>query len=136
MVGAGVLGALALVGGVTFAIASKRVPEHRDEPQAAASHPVALPSVSQALVTVPPMPGETSSLAPFAPAPPTATTPAVATLTTPAMTPRPWKTPKTAQAALATVATPGAATAAPAPSCTVATDYDSEGQPHFKKVCK
>jgi eukaryotic-like serine/threonine-protein kinase len=24
----------------------------------------------------------------------------------------------------------------PAPSCTVVTDYDSEGQPHFKKVCK
>jgi eukaryotic-like serine/threonine-protein kinase len=24
----------------------------------------------------------------------------------------------------------------PAPVCTVATDYDSEGQPHFKKVCK
>ncbi len=32
-------------------------------------------------------------------------------------------------------ATP-AVSAAPAPSCTVVTEYDSDGQPHFKKVCK
>jgi serine/threonine protein kinase len=137
IVGAGVLGALALAGGLTFAVTSKRVPEPHEEPQPAAGRPVAFPSVSQAVVTAPPISGESSNVEPSATAPRTALTPTAATLTTPAVTPsKPGKTPKTVQTASATAAMSGAATAAPAPVCTVATDYDSDGQPHFRKVCK
>jgi eukaryotic-like serine/threonine-protein kinase len=137
IVGAGVLGALALVGGVTFAVLPKTVPEHHDEPQPAASHPAALPTVSEAVMTPPPLPSETSNVEPSATAPRTALSPTVATLATPTVTPsKPGKTPKTAQTPSVSAAMPGAATAAPAPVCTVATDYDSDGQPHFRKVCK
>jgi eukaryotic-like serine/threonine-protein kinase len=136
VVGAGVLGTLALAGGVTFAVLSKTVPEHHDEPPAA-SHPVALRTVSLAVVTASPVTDETSTALPDAPAAPTASTRAVSPLTTAAVTPsNPSRTPKTVPAPFATAATPGTATAAPTPSCTVATDYDSDGQPHFRKVCK
>jgi hypothetical protein len=35
----------------------------------------------------------------------------------------------------ATSAAPSATAAPPAPSCRIVTEYDAEGQPHFKKVC-
>lgn len=138
IVGAGALGALALVGGVTFALlSSKKGPEHHDEPQAAASQPAALAAASQTVLAAPPVPGETSSVLPAEPAPPASTVPAVSALATSLVTPsKPRKTPKTEQAAPVTAATPGVVTAAPTPSCVVATSYDSDGQPHFKKVCK
>jgi serine/threonine protein kinase len=135
IVGAGVLGALALVGGVSFAILSSRTPGHHDEPQPVASFPpAALRSATLAVATIPPpVLGETAIALP---APPAASTPEAPTLPPPAVAPSKIGKPKTVPTGPATTPAQGAVTAAPAPICTVATDYDSDGQPHFRKVCK
>jgi hypothetical protein len=143
LVGAGVLGALVVVGGVAFAVLSTRAPARLDEPQRAASRPAAL-SASEAIATAPPAPAETSTAVPEVSAAPidskqAAAKPTIgtATLATAAATPsRPSKAPKMTPPPSGAATIPGAAPAAPAPSCTVATDYDSDGQPHFKKVCR
>ena len=50
-----------------------------------------------------------------------------------------WQAPPPSKSAVPTgapSAAPAASAPPPAPSCTVVTDYDGEGQPHFRKVCR
>jgi serine/threonine-protein kinase len=158
-IGAGVFGALAVVVGVTFALfgrfgsklstsrAATSTPAVASEPQAVDSRSSAAAVEVQPVGS--PIPAEVAAPHGGA-APPTEATTATLPSSEPPKTKKslrlpPGGTAMGATPALSPVAQPAKApatapTATPpksaGPNCSVVTDYDSEGQPHFRKVCK
>jgi len=129
-IGAALLGALATAAGATFILVHKTAAVPHDETQIAATQPVLNPST---------LPASNEKTVP--PAAPTLRASAIPILTaTPTSSPLPTPsppvvTPHTVRAPAPPPARPAPLPVATTPHCTVVTDYDSEGQPHFKKVC-
>jgi eukaryotic-like serine/threonine-protein kinase len=122
--GAGVV--LAGLASTAVLVWYKSGPTPHDEPQPATTLRAAAAIASERIETSePPKPVE------VIPAVPIASTEATATSVTHVAAPsKPWKNTKTPPAPAAP------AIPSPTPSCSVVTDYDTEGQPHFRKVCQ
>jgi serine/threonine-protein kinase len=135
------VGALVVVGGVTFALsgrfASKPSPAPMSSPPVPVEVPTGAVAPSGAVATAAAPPADVPQLAGAQASTRDAATQTVAT-TTAIPIGEPPKTRNSSRPAPAGPAMGAAATPKPSagPNCTVVTDYDSEGQPHFKKVCK
>ncbi len=131
------IGALVVLGGVVFAISGGFA--HKPSPGTAPSSATSPPPVaSEAPADAPEEPAATAVTPPVdalraaeAPAGDGATETEAAPTASSAREPA---KPKKRQAipAMGAIATPKSSGS----NCTIVTDYDSEGQPHFKKVCK
>jgi hypothetical protein len=123
-VGAGV-GIAAIVGVVAMTPRSR-------EPAASAAPPTASSASGGLLAQPAPLPAPTQTPSATSTAEESSTAPALATAA-PKLT-----VPTRASAHPAATSAPSATAvrgAAAAPTCRIVTDYDNEGQPHFKKVC-
>jgi len=131
-VGLGVL-VVALAGTTIVLLSRSGMPRHDDGGLAVAqasalSSARAAPSGPPVASAAPWPPAEPKPVDTPAPPTPVAATTSAAPSSRPSRTDRPPKP--------GVIASPAAAApATPAPGCTVETDYDRDGQPHFRKVC-
>jgi serine/threonine-protein kinase len=152
--GVGLVGGAALALAVGGALVIRKVPSDRDPPQTTAGQARAPASLSPSATTEPPPQRVTQDLPRPADTPGSEPPATAASLSTFPETPKhghaaqtPSRTPSITAAAApsANASARSSALSAPsgsaspsarAPVCDVVTDYDSDGQPHFRKVCK
>jgi serine/threonine protein kinase len=125
---AGLTGTVVAIVGAASIVLFNKPHVSPDDLQPGASPSVTTSIVPPKVVAIdPPKPAEIDVV----PAPATASALAPSALSASAPS-KPWKPTKT----VPTAPTASATTAAPTPDCTIVTNYDGDGQPHFKKVCK
>jgi eukaryotic-like serine/threonine-protein kinase len=137
-IGLSLVGVLAVVAGAAFFRLAARTPTQPDGARLAVSssqEPATLPGIPLVVAVATPGAAAPAESSKALEAKPADTGPGAATAS--ALSTNPPEGKREASKPRKTMQPPpSAAMAPPTQSCAVATDYDNDGQPHFKKVCK